>query len=101
MKRLPKLLLALAVSALTMGAIVDFSGVKFAPEWTVALPAGVILLGLFMISWLLQNEVAQFDAEERSKIESANRWQALNQRTQNKLLEQSHDVHGLSAGHSC
>lgn len=101
MKRLPKLLLALAVPALTMGAIVDFSGVKIAPEWTVALPAGVILLGLFMISWLLQDEVAQFDAEERSKIESAHRRQALNQTTQGEHLEQSHDVPGLSAGHSC
>jgi hypothetical protein len=73
MKLLPKLLLTLAVPSLVMGAIVTFNDIEFAPTRTVALPVGAICVGLFAISWLMQNEVARFDEEERQKIESEKR----------------------------
>ena len=68
MNRLPKWLLTLSVPTFITGMAVSISRAALAPAWTVALPAGVILFGLFMISWLLQDEVAGFDAEERRKI---------------------------------
>jgi len=35
-------------------------------SWYLTFPAGVILLGLFMLSYVLQKEVARFDEEQRS-----------------------------------
>lgn len=71
MKAGQKLLLILAVAGSTIGITVSLSRVRLDPAWTVALPGGVVCLGLFLISRLLQNEVARFDDEQRSKIESA------------------------------
>ena len=68
MKPLPKLLLVLALPTLLVGAVVSLTGADFAPDWTLALPLGVILLGLFFIAWGMQNEVAKFDDEECRKI---------------------------------
>ena len=66
-----KWLLALAVTCLAVGVFVSLSQRDLAPAWTLALPAGVILTGLFLIRLLLQKEVAKFDADERLKIEQA------------------------------
>jgi hypothetical protein len=41
--------------------------------WDVALPLGVILTGLFLITLALQNEAVKFDEDERLKMESAER----------------------------
>ena len=68
-----KVLLTSALTALAFGLVVSVSRISFAPELTVALPTGVILLGLFLISRLFHKEMARFDREHRSKIESAMR----------------------------
>jgi hypothetical protein len=68
MRALPKLLFAMALPIFILGMIVSFSPARwFAPEWTVALPLGVILLGMCMIAWRLQDEVARFDEEQQLK----------------------------------
>ena len=38
---------------------------------TVALPAGAILLGLFFISYIFEDEAARFDAEQRARLNGA------------------------------
>ena len=43
------------------------------PTWAVAMPIGAIFLGWFLIAFILQNEVTQFDSETRVRIELANR----------------------------
>jgi len=68
-----KVLLIISVTALVVGIFVTLSRVDLAPAWTVALPLGVSCFGLFLITLLLQKEVAKFDEEERIKIELANR----------------------------
>ena len=73
MKVLQKWLLALAVTCLVVGVFVSLSHGDLAPAWTLALPSGVILTGLFLIRLMLQNEVAKFDADERLKTEQAKR----------------------------
>jgi|ERR1051326_8958476 len=73
MKTFQKWHLALAVTCLIVGVFVSLSHVDLAPAWTLALPAGVILTGLFLIRLLLQNEVARFDADEGLRIEQAKR----------------------------
>jgi|ERR1051326_3887143 low affinity Fe/Cu permease len=69
MKAFQKWLLALAVTGLVVGVFVSLSHADLAPAWMLALPLGVILTGLFLVTLLLQNEVTKFDAEERFKIE--------------------------------
>jgi hypothetical protein len=68
MKGLQKWLLALAATCLVVGVFVSLSHRDLALAWTLTLPAGVILSGLFLIRLLLQNEAAKFDADERLKI---------------------------------
>ncbi len=73
MKASAKWLLTLALTGLGGGLFLIWSGAKAAPAWAVLLPLGAICWGMFLITLLLQKEVASFDAEERWKIESAGR----------------------------
>jgi hypothetical protein len=66
-----KSFLTVSVIGLTAGAIVDFCLTTVNAMWTVALPVGAIFLGLFLISLILEKEVAAFDAEETQKFELA------------------------------
>lgn len=71
MTRWMKLLLGVAVALLLTGLIVSISDAALAAAWTVALPLGVIAMGMFMISWVIRKEVARFEEEERRKREAA------------------------------
>ena len=62
-----KALLVSAAAALLIGIGVSMSRADLPSAWTVALPVGAILLGLFLISLLLHEPAAEFDKEERSK----------------------------------
>ena len=70
MTRLTKVLFAAGVVCLVLGVLVsaDVVDSKSHPSLTVALPAGVICLGLFFISYILQGEVARFDEEQRARL---------------------------------
>src|SRR5258708_18314443 len=100
MKCLPKILLALAAPTLTMGAIVSFSGLKFGPEWTFALPAGMIFLGLFIIAWMMQGEVAKFDAEERAKDNSTDRSRSFSAKFVKEQVEERPLTREAPSAHS-
>jgi hypothetical protein len=69
MKHLQKWLLALAVAGLVIGIPVTFTHARLGPLWTLALPLGMVFLGLYLISLLLRSEVNRFDAEQRLKAE--------------------------------
>ena len=88
MKAFQKWLLGLAVTGLIVGVFVTLSHANLAPAWMLALPLGVILSGLFLITLLLQNEVAKFDADERLKRESAKRHRSSAFDTGKKRKEQ-------------
>ena len=60
-----------SVTGLVAGSIIDFGGFDLNPAWTVALPFGAIAYGLFLISFMLEKEVATFDADE------AKEWQLI------------------------
>jgi hypothetical protein len=64
-----KNLLEISVAGLVAGIIVDFGGFNINPAWTVALPFGAIFYGLFLISFMLENEVAKFDEDEVEKLQ--------------------------------
>ena len=68
MTKLPKFFLTVSVTAFAVGFATVGSN-NIAPAWAVATPIGAIFLGWFLIAFMLQNEVAQFDEETRLHLE--------------------------------
>lgn len=73
MKTLPKWILVIAVTGLVVGTFVTLSHGIVNPLLQLAMPLGFIFAGLFVITRAMQNEMAQFDEEERRKMEAAER----------------------------
>lgn len=69
MTTLSKILLAVTITGLASGSIIDFSGYNLNSAWTVALPFGAIAYGLFLISFMLEKEVAKFDKDEAQELQ--------------------------------
>jgi hypothetical protein len=70
MKKLTKILLGLTITGLTLG-ILFAAGVVQAGDavgWYMLLPGGAICFGVFLISYMLEKEVALFDAEQESRF---------------------------------
>jgi hypothetical protein len=68
MTTLSKTLLAVAITGMAAGGILDFGGCKINPAWTVALPLGAIAYGMFLISFMLEKEVAGFDEDAAKEL---------------------------------
>ena len=68
MSKLPKFFLTVSVTAFAVG-FATISSNNIAPGWAVAMPIGAIFLGWFLIAFMLQKEVAQFDEETRLRSE--------------------------------
>jgi hypothetical protein len=69
MTTLSKTLLAVTITGLVAGSIIDFGGFNLNPAWTVALPFGAIAYGMFLISFMLEKEVAKFDGDEAKELQ--------------------------------
>ena len=69
MTTLSKTLLAVTITGLVGGSVIDFGGFNFNPSWDVALPFGAIFYGLFLISFMLEKEAARFDADEAKELQ--------------------------------
>src|SRR5438105_14219292 len=72
MTKLPKFFLTVSITAFAV-AFATVGSDNVAPAWAVAMPVGAILLGWFLIAFMLQNEVAQFDEETRLRFEAMKR----------------------------
>jgi len=70
MSKLTKVLLTVATLNLVAGIlfVTGIIPVGHVVSWYLTFPVGVIFLGLFMISYMLQKEVARFDEEQRSQL---------------------------------
>jgi hypothetical protein len=64
-----KTLLAASLIGFILGGVIDFSNLTTNPTWTVAMPLGAVFFGLFLISYMLQKEMAEFDREEALKLQ--------------------------------
>ena len=73
MTRIPKVLLAVALAAFAVGSVAAFGNPKIPVGWTVAMPVDAVCFGLFLVTFLLQQEVDRFDEEERARLELAGR----------------------------
>ena len=51
------------------GSIIDFGELNLNPAWTMALPLGAIFFGLSLILFMLEIEMAKFDAEAAKKLQ--------------------------------
>lgn len=65
-----KVLLTTAVTGVAGGSLIDFHGVGANPALAAVLPAGVIAFGLFLIVFMLEKEVAEYDREQAEKLQS-------------------------------
>ncbi len=57
------------MTGFVVGGVLDFGGFKINPVWTVALPLGAIAYGMFLISFMLEKEVAKFDEDEARELQ--------------------------------
>jgi hypothetical protein len=69
MTTLSKTLLAVTITGLVAGSIIDFGGFDLNPAWAAALPFGAVFYGLFLISFMLEKEVARFDEDEAKELQ--------------------------------
>jgi hypothetical protein len=79
-----KTCLAISVAGFIAGSIMDFCSFQVNPMFTAILPVGAIFLGMFLISLILEKEVAQFDAEQTQKLALA-RQPLIAKKTDNDL----------------
>ena len=73
MTRIPKVLLAVSLAAFAIGSVAAFGNPEIPAGWSVMIPLGAVCFGLFLVTFLLQTEVARFDEEERSRLALADR----------------------------
>ena len=64
-----KILLAVAVTGLTGGILIDDHGVNASPALSAVLPLGAIASGLFLIVFMMEKEVAKYDEEQAKKMQ--------------------------------
>jgi len=69
MTTLSKTLLAVTITGLVAGSIIDFGGFNINLAWAAALPFGAVFYGLFLISFMLEKEVARFDEDEAKELQ--------------------------------
>ena len=70
MNRASKLLLTASLAMLAVGIFVSFTPIPLSPVWTIVLPYGVILFGLFLINLTFQKEWAGSDDGGQAKPRS-------------------------------
>ena len=69
MTKLSKTLLAVTVTGVVSGIILDLGRFKLNSAWTMVLPLGAIAYGLFLISFMLEKEMAKFDADAVKELQ--------------------------------
>lgn len=67
MTTLPKICLALSAAGFAAGGIIDFSGFNVVPAVTAVLPLGAVFFGMFIITLMMEKEMAIFDDETARK----------------------------------
>ncbi len=69
MTTISKTLLAVTVTGLVAGGILNFGGFNLNLAWAAVLPLGAIGYGIFLISFMLEKEAAKFDADEAKTLQ--------------------------------
>jgi hypothetical protein len=73
MTTLTKTCLAVSTAGLAAGSIIDFGGFKVISALTVVLPLGAVFFGMFLISFMMEKEMAKFDEETAEKLQMIER----------------------------
>jgi len=67
---------AISIAGFAAGSIANFGGFEVNPMLTAVLPTGAIFLGVFLISLILEKEVARFDEEQARRLALARQYSA-------------------------
>jgi hypothetical protein len=59
---------AISLAGFVGGSVVDFGGFEVNPMLTAILPVGAIFFGMFLISLILEKEIAKFDEEQAQRL---------------------------------
>ena len=70
------MLLAGSLTAFAVESVAALGDPGIPVGWTVAIQLGAVGFGLFLVSFLLQQEVARFDEEQRARLELADLYAA-------------------------
>ena len=73
MSKLSKCLLAISLTAFVAGFVGVLGDAAIPVAVSVGMPVGAIFLGLFLVAYILEGEMAKFDAEEQSRLALAQR----------------------------
>lgn len=73
MTKLPKTLLAISSTAFVIGLAVTIGNYDLPTAWTVAMPVSAIFFGGFLVTRILQDEMAKFDEDRRAQLQRINR----------------------------
>lgn len=76
MTKLPKILLAICATAFVTGLAVTAGNFDLPPAWGVAMPLSAIFFGAFLVTRMLQDEMAKFDEERRAQVARVHRQSA-------------------------
>jgi len=63
------ILLIISLVTTVAGGILDFTRIKTIPLLAVFLPLGAVFFGMFLISYMMEKEMAKFDEENALKYE--------------------------------
>ena len=67
MTKTTKILLAICITTSVLGGLLDFATIKIVPCLAVLLPLGAVFFGMFLISHMMEKEMAKFDEENALK----------------------------------
>lgn len=73
MTTLTKVCLGISAAGFAAGSLIDFAGFSDNSASFIVLPLGAIFFGAFMISLVLEKEMAKFDAEQAENFELTRR----------------------------
>jgi hypothetical protein len=71
MSNMSKALLVASLTASVIGVLVSFTTIPFPPVWTVVMPFGAILYGLFLIHFVFGDHLFHSGGEDLTETHSA------------------------------
>jgi hypothetical protein len=94
-----KIFLALAVAGIGIGLWVSGTGTQLHPIWTLALPLGVISLGMCFLTCFMQGPVAGYDEDQNRELSRTQTGPGNDPEAKPEHREPAPRRDGLTTGH--
>jgi hypothetical protein len=73
MTKLPKICLTAAIATLVVGLFDLLSGLNLPSLWASAMPLSAVAFIAFIITYMMENEMAKYDQEEQARHNACQR----------------------------